>query len=78
MICPDCGSDNNRCKDSRQLRDRRRRRYQCFTCGERFTTHECVETDEQREDKRTEACLRRVQKQLTVLMDELSELLETF
>ena len=78
MICPNCGSDNNGCKDSRQLRESRRRRYQCFNCGDRFTTFERCETDAQREEKRTEARLRRLQKQLQELMDEVRELLETF
>ena len=40
MICPECGSENNNCKDSRQIRERRRRRYLCNNCGARFTTYE--------------------------------------
>lgn len=78
MICPNCGSDNTRCKDSRQLRENRRRRYLCSNCGDRFTTYEWVEADEQQRDKRKRARLQRIQKGLTEAMSEVSELLETF
>ena len=61
MICPSCGSDNNGCKDSRQCRDSRRRRYQCFNCGASFITYEISE------DR-----LQAVERLLTLAVNELS------
>lgn len=45
MICPDCGSDNDRVIDSRASDDGRsiRRRRFCNHCRKRFTTYERVE-----------------------------------
>ncbi len=46
MRCPRCGSDEDKVIDSRAVRDGRgvRRRRECTACGERYTTHEAVET----------------------------------
>jgi len=45
MICPHCGSDNDRVLDSRASDDGRsiRRRRYCNQCQKRFTTYERVE-----------------------------------
>jgi transcriptional regulator NrdR family protein len=43
MTCPECGSDNSRCVDSRQRALTRRRRYECIRCGARFSTVEIWE-----------------------------------
>lgn len=45
MICPHCGSDNDRVLDSRASDDGRsiRRRRFCMQCEKRFTTYERVE-----------------------------------
>ncbi|NUP90100.1 MAG: transcriptional repressor NrdR [Candidatus Sumerlaeia bacterium] len=45
MICPKCGSPNNRVVNSRDAQNGTavRRRRECLTCGERFTTFETVE-----------------------------------
>lgn len=45
MICPHCGSDNDRVLDSRASDDGRsiRRRRYCIQCQKRFTTYERVE-----------------------------------
>lgn len=45
MICPHCGSDNDRVLDSRASDDGRsiRRRRYCSQCHKRFTTYERVE-----------------------------------
>ncbi len=42
MRCERCGLDNSRCIDSREgkIRDTRRRRYKCLSCGHRWTTVE--------------------------------------
>lgn len=40
MTCPNCGSENTTIKESRQLNQIRRRRYDCLNCHQRFTTHE--------------------------------------
>ncbi|MCK9996218.1 MAG: transcriptional repressor NrdR [Candidatus Krumholzibacteria bacterium] len=46
MKCPHCGSEEDKVVDSRAVRDGRavRRRRECLTCEERFTTYEAVET----------------------------------
>ena len=49
MICPNCKSDQTLVTDSRQLELYRRRRYKCLECGERFTTKEAVEVDNERQ-----------------------------
>jgi len=45
MICPYCGSDDNRVIDSRSSESSKaiRRRRQCNDCGRRFTTYERIE-----------------------------------
>src|SRR3954447_19098900 len=40
MQCPFCGSDQHRVVDSREAADAIRRRRQCESCDERFTTYE--------------------------------------
>lgn len=40
MICPNCGSENTKCKDTRQRPGCRYRRYHCHECGKRFSTKE--------------------------------------
>ena len=40
MTCPKCGSENTGCIDSRSGKRKRRRRYVCKNCGERFSTYE--------------------------------------
>src|SRR3954453_1184395 len=40
MQCPFCGSDQHRVVDSREAADAIRRRRECESCGERFTTYE--------------------------------------
>src|SRR3954454_5983064 len=43
MQCPFCGSDQHRVVDSREAADAIRRRRQCESCDERFTTYERAE-----------------------------------
>src|SRR6478609_992293 len=43
MQCPYCGSTQNRVVDSREAADAIRRRRQCESCDERFTTYERAE-----------------------------------
>lgn len=40
MICPKCNSTQTSCKDSRLHNTFRRRRYECLSCGARFSTKE--------------------------------------
>ncbi len=42
MKCPNCGSDNTRCVDSRAVLTERRRRYKCLMCNGTFRTTERV------------------------------------
>jgi transcriptional repressor NrdR len=44
--CPHCGSEEDKVVDSRAVRDGRavRRRRECLSCEERYTTYEAVET----------------------------------
>ena len=42
MKCPFCGSGDSRVVDTRDVRDRIRRRRECKDCGQRFTTYEQV------------------------------------
>jgi len=44
--CPRCGIEDDKVVDSRAVRDGRavRRRRECLSCGERYTTYEAVET----------------------------------
>ncbi|MEN8008391.1 MAG: transcriptional regulator NrdR [Candidatus Krumholzibacteriota bacterium] len=46
MKCPRCGSEEDKVVDSRAVRDGRavRRRRECLSCEERYTTYEAVET----------------------------------
>lgn len=46
MKCPRCGTEDDKVVDSRAVRDGRavRRRRECLSCEERFTTYEAVET----------------------------------
>ena len=43
MKCPHCGFDDSKVLDSRDTADGIRRRRQCLSCNERFTTHEKVQ-----------------------------------
>src|SRR5438045_9479903 len=43
MRCPYCGSAENKVVDSREAGDAIRRRRECESCGERFTTYERVD-----------------------------------
>lgn len=45
MTCPFCGRDEDRVVDSRSVREGRgvRRRRECLSCKERFTTYEYIE-----------------------------------
>lgn len=40
--CPNCGSHDAGCMDSRPQEGYRRRRWKCNGCNERFTTHETI------------------------------------
>lgn len=40
MKCPNCNGEQVFVIDSRMSGDKRRRRYECFDCKERFTTYE--------------------------------------
>jgi transcriptional repressor NrdR len=46
LKCPRCASEDDKVVDSRAVRDGRavRRRRECLTCEERYTTYEAVET----------------------------------
>jgi transcriptional repressor NrdR len=44
MQCPYCGSTLNRVVDSREATDAIRRRRQCESCDQRFTTYERAES----------------------------------
>lgn len=43
MRCPECGAEDTRVVDSRDVGDAVRRRRECSPCGSRFTTHERME-----------------------------------
>ncbi len=45
MICPHCNSEEDRVVDSRNTKDGHviRRRRECLSCGERFTTYERID-----------------------------------
>jgi len=43
MICPHCKEDNDKVIDTRANGDSVRRRRECLSCSNRFTTHEYVE-----------------------------------
>ncbi|MCJ7831494.1 MAG: transcriptional repressor NrdR, partial [Dehalococcoidia bacterium] len=40
MRCPYCGFEDSKVIDSRDAEDGVRRRRECISCGERFTTYE--------------------------------------
>ncbi len=42
MKCPFCGDDESRVIDTREVGDRIRRRRECQTCNQRYTTYEAV------------------------------------
>jgi transcriptional regulator NrdR family protein len=44
MNCPSCGT-NSYCKETRQVEKYTRRRRECPTCGDRFTTREYFQED---------------------------------
>jgi len=46
LKCPQCGSEEDKVVDSRAVRDGRavRRRRECLSCEERYTTYEAIET----------------------------------
>lgn len=48
MKCPKCGTDDDKVLDSRSAREGAaiRRRRECLTCGNRFTTYEEIDRDE--------------------------------
>lgn len=54
MKCPRCGTDDDKVLDSRSAREGAaiRRRRECLTCGNRFTTYEEIDRDEVRVVKR--------------------------
>ena len=56
MICPGCGSGSTICKDTRQRKRQRYRRYVCQACGRRFSTFERYVDEDQ--DKQEIARLR--------------------
>ena len=43
MRCPECGYEETKVIDSRQMQEKIRRRRECSVCGCRFTTFEIVE-----------------------------------
>lgn len=43
MLCPHCGYDDSKVTDSRSVDQGIRRRRQCLSCGERFTTYERID-----------------------------------
>ncbi|MBU1319030.1 MAG: transcriptional regulator NrdR [candidate division Zixibacteria bacterium] len=47
MKCPHCGGEEDKVVDSRSVQEGRaiRRRRECISCGERFTTYEYVEIE---------------------------------
>ena len=70
MQCPYCGHEDSRVIDSREVSDGVRRRRQCESCDQRFTTYERIESptlfiikkDGRREEFRREKLLAGVRK----------------
>jgi transcriptional repressor NrdR len=70
MQCPYCGDEESRVIDSREVSDGVRRRRQCESCDQRFTTYERIETptlfiikkDGRREEFRREKLLAGIRK----------------
>jgi transcriptional repressor NrdR len=54
MLCPHCGSDDDKVVDSRMVRDGAgiRRRRECLKCSHRFTTYETIISEELKVVKR--------------------------
>ncbi len=46
ILCPSCGSDENRVVDTRDIVGGIRRRRSCLDCGKRFNTFEYTEDDD--------------------------------
>jgi len=63
MICPHCKEDNDKVIDTRTSGDSVRRRRECLSCSNRFTTHEYVErvalTVVKRDDSKRESFSRK-------------------
>lgn len=51
MVCPWCGSRQVKIIDSRMTGKRRRRRYECYDCRQRYTTYEYTEEEAQEFDE---------------------------
>lgn len=45
MLCPHCGHKDSKVIDSRETGDGIRRRRECLSCGQRFTTYERVQAN---------------------------------
>jgi len=57
MKCPQCGHEDSKVTDSRDVNETVRRRRECLGCGFRFTTHERIQTSNLviiKKDKRRE------------------------
>ena len=57
MKCPQCGHEDSKVIDSRDVNETVRRRRECLSCGFRFTTHERIQTSNLviiKKDKRRE------------------------
>lgn len=69
MKCPYCGHDNSRVIDTREVPDGIRRRRECLSCQQRFTTYEriagvsllVVKSDNSREEFNHEKLLKSLQ-----------------
>ena len=61
MKCPECGSENTVCIESRAIKEgcRCRRRYACRSCGHRFSTREMY-VEEAKALERADKVLQRV------------------
>lgn len=69
MRCPYCGSMQTRIIESRMAGDRRRRRYECYDCKERFSTYEF---NKETADRLDEIIKRNEERKLT--LDKIIEL----
>ena len=75
MRCPYCNSNNTRVVDSRpnENETQKRRRHECNSCNERFTTYEIYQTkyDEMLEEYVLDAVkAKKILKKIDVLLDE--------
>lgn len=70
MKCPTCGSYQVTVIDSRQITDeKRRRRYECYDCKDRFTTYEVSVGDAFSEEEiKEEARLRTIEEIMDMLV----------